>query len=91
MISGFRSVSILNCFKNFYENAIKNAIKSELVKCVNVHLLLYQHIERITIRFLIRITISLKSTGREQLDNNKTVGGILMEISKGFDCVPHDL
>ena len=28
---------------------------------------------------------------REHLDNNKTVGGILMDLSKAFDCIPHDL
>ena len=25
------------------------------------------------------------------LDNNKIVGGILMELSRAFDCLPHDL
>ena len=24
-------------------------------------------------------------------DNHKTVGGILMDLSKAFDCIPHDL
>ena len=28
---------------------------------------------------------------REHLDNNKTVGGILMDLLKAFDCIPHDL
>ena len=28
---------------------------------------------------------------REHLDNNKTVGGILMDLSKAFDCVPYDI
>ena len=33
------------------------------------------------------------ATGRMErnLDNNKTVGGILMDLTKAFDCVPHDL
>ena len=26
-----------------------------------------------------------------QLDNNKWVGSVLMDLSKAFDCVPHDL
>ena len=25
------------------------------------------------------------------LDNNYVVGGVLMDLSKAFDCVPHDL
>ena len=28
---------------------------------------------------------------REHLENNKTVGGILRDLSKAFGCVPHDL
>ena len=28
---------------------------------------------------------------RQHLDNNKVVGGVFMDLSKAFDCVPHDL
>ena len=28
---------------------------------------------------------------RENLDKNNVVGGVLMNLSKAFDCVPHDL
>ena len=28
---------------------------------------------------------------RKCLDNNKVVGAILMDLSKAFDCLPHDL
>ena len=28
---------------------------------------------------------------KEHLDNNFVVGAILMDLSKAFDCVPHDL
>ena len=28
---------------------------------------------------------------RACLDENKVVGGILMDLSKAFDCLPHDL
>ena len=37
------------------------------------------------------VLLRLLEEWREHLDNNKTVGGILMDLSKGFDCVPHDL
>ena len=46
VIFNFRPVSILNCFKRVYENVIK----SKLVKFVNVHHYLYEHIERVTRR-----------------------------------------
>ena len=35
------------------------------------------------------ILLRLLKEWREHLDNNKTVGGILMDLSKAFDCVPH--
>ena len=28
---------------------------------------------------------------KNALDNNKIVGTILMDLSKAFDCIPHDL
>ena len=28
---------------------------------------------------------------RQHLDNNNVVGGVFMDLSKAFDCVPQDL
>ena len=35
--------------------------------------------------------IRLLEEWRENLDKNYVVGGVLMDLSKAFDCVPHDL
>ena len=37
------------------------------------------------------VLLRLLEEWREHLNNNKTVGGILMDLSKAFDCFPHDL
>ena len=37
------------------------------------------------------VLLRLLEEWREHLDNNKTVGGILMDLSMVFDCVPYDL
>ena len=37
------------------------------------------------------VLISLLEEWRQYLDNNKVVGGVFMDLSKAFDCVPHDL
>ena len=36
------------------------------------------------------VLLRLLEEWREHLDNNKTMGGILMDLSKVFDSVPHD-
>ena len=37
------------------------------------------------------VLLRLLDEWREHLNNNKTVGGILIDLSKAFDCVPHFL
>ena len=86
VISNFRPVSILNCFSKVYENVIKN----ELLKSMNVHLSPFLSAYRKNYN-MQHVLLRLLEEWREHLDNNKTVGGILMDLSKDFDCVPHDL
>ena len=86
VISNFRPVSILNCFSKVYENVIKN----ELLKSMNVHLSPFLSGYRKNYNTQ-HVLLRLLEEWREHLDNNKTVGGILMDLSKAFDCVPHDL
>ena len=35
--------------------------------------------------------IRLLEEWRQHLDNDKVVGGVFIDLSKAFDCVPHDL
>ena len=35
--------------------------------------------------------IRLLEKWRQDLDNNKVVGGVFIDSSKAFDCVPYDL
>ena len=79
-------MSILNCFSKVYENVIKN----ELLKSMNVYLSPFISVYRKNCNTQ-HVLLRLLEEWREHLDNNKTVGGILIDLSKAFDCVPHDL
>ena len=37
------------------------------------------------------LLIRLLEEWRESLDNNFVVGGLFMDLSKAYDCIPHDL
>ena len=37
------------------------------------------------------VLIRLLEEWRGNLDKSSVVGGVLMDLSKAFDCVPHDL
>ena len=85
VIFNFRPVSILNCFSKVYENVIKN----ELLKSMNAHLSPFISAYRKNYNTQ-HVLLRLLEEWREHLDN-KIQGGILMDLSKAFDCVPHDL
>ena len=81
VISNFRPLSISNCFSKVCDNVIKN----EMLKSINAHLSPFisaywknYNTQHVFLRPL--------EEWRGHLDNNKTVGEILMDLSKAFDC-----
>ena len=85
-VSNFRPVSVLNTFSKISESIIENQLHSVLNNIVSPYLAAYRE-SYSTQHVLIR----LLEEWRENLDNNYTVGGVLMDLSKAFDCIPHDL
>ena len=85
-VSNFRPVSLLNCFSKIYENYIKNRIVNSMSNYISPYVLAYRkgyNSQHVLIRLL--------EEWRQHLDNNKVVGDDFMDLSKAFDCVPHDL
>ena len=82
----FRPVSVLNAFSKIYEKVIKNQLIPHLDKSISVLIAAYR--ERYSTQHVL---IRLIEEWRSRLDNDYVVGAILMDLSKAFDCIPHDL
>ena len=85
-VLNYRPVSILNAFSKIYEKVIKNQLASYLDKYFSLFISLYRK-SYSTQQVLIR----LLEEWREKLDKNFIVGAVLMDLSKAFGCIPHDL
>ena len=85
-ISIFRPVSVLNTFSKVYEIIIKN----HLVSIMNNHFSPYIAAYRQNYSCQ-HVLLRLIEEWRLKLDNDYVAGGVLMDLSKAFDCIPHDL
>ena len=85
-VLNYKPVSILNAFSKIYEKVIKNQLASYLDKYFSPFISAYRK-SYSTQQVLIR----LLEEWREKLDKNFIVGAVLMNLSKAFNCIPHDL
>ena len=84
--SNFRSVSISTTFSKICERVSKKLIDKAMDKYLSPFISAYGQ-NYSTQHVLIR----LLEKWREGLDNNFVVGGVFMDLSKAFNCIPHDL
>ena len=82
----FRPVSVLNTFSKIYEKVLKQQLIKHLDKTLSVFIAANRKAYG-TQHVLIR----LLEDWRSKLGNGYLVGSILMDLSKAFDCIPHDL
>lgn len=85
-IVNYRPVSILNAFSKIYERYILNSITPFVNEFLSVFISAYRK-NYSSNHVLIRLIESWK----QSLDNKNFVGAVLMDLSKAFDCIPHDL
>ena len=82
----YRPVSVLTTFSKVFERFILNSMLEHTNNILSDHISAYrqgyscQH-----------VLLKLTETWRQHLDNNKSVGAVLMDLSKAFDCLPHEL
>ena len=82
----YRPVSVLNAFSKIYEKLIKDQLIPHLDHCLSKFIAAYRQ-QYNTQHVLIRMI----EEWRQNLDNDNVAGAVLMDISKAFDCIPHDL
>ena len=85
-VLNYRPVSILNAFSNIYEKVIKNQLAYYLDKYFSPFISAYRKSYSTQ-----QVIIRLLEEWREKLDKNLIVSAVLMDLSKAFDCIPHDL
>ena len=84
-VLNYRSISILNTFSKIYEKVIKHRLVSYFDNYLSPFILGHRknyNTQQVLIRLLVK--------WRKKLDNF-FVGAVLMDLSKAFDCIPHDL
>ena len=84
--SNYRPISILNVFSKIFERYIQQKIEPYIDTCLSTFISAYRA-KYSSNHVLIRMLEERK----QQLDDKKFVGAVLMDLSKAFDCVPHDL
>ena len=85
-IENYRPVSILNCFSKVYEKFLLAQFKPFVNNILSDFIAAYR--ENYSSKHVL---LRLIENWKKALDNKYLVGTILMDLSKAFDCIPHDL
>ena len=85
-IQNYRPASILNGFSKAYERYLLNNLTSHIKKILSNFITAYWKTYSSS-----HVLIRLIENWKKHLDNKKIVGTVLMDLSKAFDCILHDL
>ena len=82
----FRAVSVLIAYSKVFERYVLNQMLEHVNKILSDKISAYRK-GYSTQQVLLKLT----EEWRKHLDNNQVVGAILMDLSKAFDCISHEL
>ena len=82
----YRPISGIGTFSKIIERYIEIKVNEYVESFLSIFISAYRK-KYSTNNVLIRLI----ETWKKHLDNKKFVGAVLMDLSKAFDCVPHDL
>ena len=86
-VNSSRPVSVLNCFVFLF---FENVKKGQLLSFIENHLSVFLSACR-SCYSSQHVLVRLIEEWRQKLDINHYISAVLMEISKAFHCIPHDL
>ena len=82
----YRPVSVIGSLPKIIERYIQNKLCEHIDKCLSSLISAYRKNYSSN-----HVLIRLIEKWKKQMDNKFFVGAVLMDLSKAFDCVPHDL
>ena len=82
----FRPISVLNAFSKIFEKHYETSMFEYTNKIFSKYISAYRKGSSCH-----HVLISLTEEWRKYLDKNEIVGAVLMDLSKAFDCLPHEL
>ena len=85
-IGNYRPVSILNCFSKIYERFLHNQIASFSNEFLSDFISVYRKEYSIN-----HVLIRLIENWKTMLNKNLFTGVVLKDLSKAFECIPHNL
>ena len=84
--ANYRPISVIGTFSKILERYIQNKINDHIESFLSIFISAYRK-QYSSNHVLMRLIENWKL----QMDNKKFVGAVLMDLSKAFDCIPHDL
>ncbi len=82
----YRPASVLSTFSKILEWVIKSQIVPYMDSYLSKFVSAYRKNDSAQ-----HVLLRLIEEWRQNMDQNKLVGAVLMDLSKAFDCIPHDL
>jgi len=82
----YRPVSVIGSLPKITERYMQNKLCEHVDKCLSSLISAYRKNYSSN-----HVLIRLIEKWKKQMDNKYFVGAVLMDLSKAFDCVPHDL
>jgi len=84
--ANYRPVSVIGTIPKILERYIQDKMTEHIDKCLSTIISAYRKHYSSN-----HVLISMIEKWKQYMDNKKFVGAVLMDLSKAFDCVPHDL